>query len=60
MGNLYASSFTASTGFDLGLNNNGSPDLGCCRFGFGWGVCNKSLKNRNLILLEKIACLILE
>jgi hypothetical protein len=60
VGDLYASSFTASSGFDLGLYNHGAANLGSCGFGLFWGVCNQALKNWNLVLLKKIACLILE
>jgi hypothetical protein len=55
---LYTAGFASTTGFNLGLNNNGSTDCLCGSFGFFWGVCDATCENRNTVLLEEIARLI--
>jgi hypothetical protein len=38
VGNLDTSGFAATTGFDLGLNNNGAADFGSCCSGLLGGI----------------------
>jgi hypothetical protein len=38
VGNFHSSGFTATTGFDLGLDNDGSANFGSCRFGLFRGI----------------------